>query len=232
MISGYIAIVAVFYLRWYSIQGLICLMGWLPVYNKIQKVFHDYDVTTSLDFKKHCNATKGIGCEMNVHRKVQWKLPHYQLSASQLRCYVATIRVADKLGWKLAVGDISGSSSLGHWNSTLSSLHGVFVSERKLTSMIAYIITIGVLVFPVHLFGDTENTSTIWKYCCEWILCWGYIFMCSVKCQVFLCGDCSKYSCMMWFKLHCNIYGYFSKNIEHNKPYEWSQVYPYEICWQ
>ena len=44
-------------------------------------------------------------------------------------------------------------------------LHLVFVTECKLTRIIAYIVlTNNVLVCAVHLFGDTENTITIWGY--------------------------------------------------------------------
>ena len=49
-------------------------------------------------------------------------------------------------------------------------LHLVFVSERKLASIIAYtIITSNVLVSAIHLVGDMENTITIWEYCGEFL---------------------------------------------------------------
>ena len=47
-------------------------------------------------------------------------------------------------------------------------LHLVFVSECKLTNIIANtVVTNNVLFFAVHLFGDMENTTTIWGYCGE-----------------------------------------------------------------
>ena len=50
-------------------------------------------------------------------------------------------------------------------------IHLVFVSERKLTSIIAYtVLTSDVLVSEVHLFGYTENTITIWGYRGEFLI--------------------------------------------------------------
>ena len=49
-------------------------------------------------------------------------------------------------------------------------LHLVFVGEHKLTSIIAYtVLTNNVLVSVVQLFGNTENTITIWGYCGEFL---------------------------------------------------------------
>ena len=45
------------------------------------------------------------------------------------------------------------------------SLPLILVSEQKLTSIITYAILItNVLVCAVHLFGDTGNTITVWRY--------------------------------------------------------------------
>ena len=49
-------------------------------------------------------------------------------------------------------------------------LHLVFVSERKLTSIIAYtVLTSDVLFSAVHLFGYMENTITTWGYYGEFL---------------------------------------------------------------
>ena len=49
-----------------------------------------------------------------------------------------------------------------------SCLHFVFVSERTLTSIIAYsVLTNNVLLCTIHLFGDTGNIITISGYCGE-----------------------------------------------------------------
>ena len=57
-------------------------------------------------------------------------------------------------------------------------VHRVCGSEHKLTSIIVYtVLTNNVLVCAVHLFGNMENTITIWEYCGE------YHFLCFRLCQ-------------------------------------------------
>ena len=57
-------------------------------------------------------------------------------------------------------------------------MHRVCGSEHKLTSIIVYtVLTSNVLVCAVHLFGNMENTITIWEYCGK------YLFLCFRLCE-------------------------------------------------
>ena len=57
-------------------------------------------------------------------------------------------------------------------------VHRVCGSECKLTNIIVYtVITNDVLVCAVHLFGNMENTITIWEYFGE------YLFLCFRLCN-------------------------------------------------
>ena len=90
-------------------------------------------------------------------------LPHFILLS------VLQIWVANTLGGGPAVGVASGSSLLSDSNSTLGSLvlypclHLAIFNEHKFTSIVAYTdLANDVLVCAIHLFGNTENTITIW----------------------------------------------------------------------
>ena len=110
-------------------------------------------------------------------------LPHQQLSASQLWCEMG------QQSYAFHFAECIVDQGRGHTGRGASSwrdireliawlfkfdieqpsivlqpcLHLVFVSELKLTSIFAYtVLTNNVLVCTVHLFGDMENTITIW----------------------------------------------------------------------
>ena len=60
----------------------------------------------------------------------------------------------------------------------VSSLNKSNPSQYKLTSIIVYtVLTNNVLVCAVHLFGNMENTITIWEYCGK------YFFLCFRLCK-------------------------------------------------
>ena len=103
--------------------------------------------------------------------------PHQQLSGSQLWCLVGQQPCKISSCWALCgsrqqthrgrggakIGATSWSSLLGHPYSSLTSLaypslHLVFISVCKLTSIIACtVLTNDVLVCVVHLLGDTKK---------------------------------------------------------------------------